>query len=201
MKEKLFAVALESIKKSKTDFGENITRYTSEAIGMLKAISLMFNVSYADIKNEFDIYVQKQMRSTEIRIEGKYILGTAKEIAELLVGNILNEDKIITYSSVNNFRDCDFAIVENQIKDKSLVEIYESSDCFFGIKKIQTGFDSNDLELFADYYGGGAGVYHSIFNGNMDIKECEGIIYGLIKGTLEKNGSYSDDFILIAEYV
>ena len=92
--------------------------------------------------------------------QDKYMLGTIKEIAKELYD--LNK---------KDFVDCDFALIDNQDidlnnKDIDLDEIYHNSTGWYGIKKINTGFDAkanNDWNLFADYYGGGCGVYRFIF--------------------------------------
>lgn len=134
-----------------------------------------------------------------MRKEDNYMLGTAIEIAQELAANIVVDGEV-TYSSIRDFKDCDFTVANINAKDESLESICYASDGFFGIKKQNTGFDSNDLELLADYYGGGAGVYHSIFSG-MTEQECTDVIYGLIKGTFFRNGSFSDNDVLVAEYL
>lgn len=134
-----------------------------------------------------------------MRKENKYMLGIALEIAKELASNIVVNDEA-TYLSIKAFKDCDFALADTDCEDESLESICNMSNGFHGIKQQHTGFDSNDLELIADYYGGGSGVYHSIFAG-MTEQECAEAIYDLIKGTFQKNGSYSDDELIIAEYI
>lgn len=134
-----------------------------------------------------------------MRKDNKYMLGTALEIAKELASNIVVNGET-TYLSIKDFQDCDFAITDPVCEDESLESICYNSNGFHGIKQQHTGFDSNDLELIADYYGGGAGVYHSIFSG-MTEQECVEVICNLIKGTFLKNGSYSDDELIIAEYI
>lgn len=134
-----------------------------------------------------------------MRKENKYMLGTALEIAKELASNIIVNDEA-TYSSIKAFKDCDFALVDTVCEDESLESICNMSNGYHGIKQQHTGFDSNDLELIADYYGGGAGVYHSIFAG-MTVQECVEVIINLIKGTFQKNGSYADEELIIAQYI
>ena len=50
---------------------------------------------------------------------------------------------------------------------------------WYGIKNINTGFNSSCIELFADYYGGGCGVYNRI-DEEMDREERVDIIEKMI---------------------
>ena len=83
---------------------------------------------------------------------------------------------------------------------ESLDVIYENSIGFYGIKKIDTGFDndSNDnVDLFADYYGGGCGTY--VLLGDWDSKDyiVKNII-GMILDVLsyQEGTIYSNDIII-----
>ena len=128
--------------------------------------------------------------------EGKYLLGTISEIANELYNS---EEKIFK----NRFRECDFALVDTKDFDflnESLDVIYENSIGFYGIKKIDTGFgnDSNDnVDLFADYYGGGCGTY--VLLGDWDSKDyiVKNII-GMILDVLsyQEGTIYSNDIII-----
>lgn len=133
-----------------------------------------------------------------MRIEGNYILGTPEEIAAYLVKDLI-KDKYITSSS--KFYDCDFAIVdmtEEEIEELTLEYIYNNSTGWYGIKHIDTGFDSNDLDLFADYYGGSCGVYNNIYDG-MKNDECINVVKDLIISTLSVVECYKckEDTLLI----
>lgn len=128
--------------------------------------------------------------------EGKYLLGTISEIANELYNS---EEKIFK----NRFRECDFALVDTEdfdLLNESLDVIYENSIGFYGIKKIDTGFDndSNDnVDLFADYYGGGCGTY--VLLGDWDSKDyiVKNII-GMILDVLsyQEGTIYSNDIII-----
>lgn len=128
--------------------------------------------------------------------EGKYLLGTISEIANELYNS---EEKIFK----NRFRECDFALVDTKDFDflkESLDVIYENSIGFYGIKMIDTGFDndSNDnVDLFADYYGGGCGTY--VLLGDWDSKDyiVKNII-GMILDVLsyQEGTIYSNDIII-----
>lgn len=51
--------------------------------------------------------------------------------------------------------DCDFAIAEIPGKYATLEEIKASSSGWYGMKRIDAGFDSEELCVITDYYGGG----------------------------------------------
>ena len=65
--------------------------------------------------------------------------------------------------------DCDFTLIDDQDidlnnKDIDLYEVDHNFTGWYGIRNIDTEFDAkanNNWNLFADYYGGGCGVYNS----------------------------------------
>lgn len=129
-------------------------------------------------------------------IDGNYILGTPKEIATYLVRDLI-KDKYINNSS--KFYNCDFAIVDmtnKEIEELTLEEIHDNSTGWYGIKHINTGFDSSDLDLFVDYYGGGCGMYDMIYDG-MKKDEYINIVKELIMSTLNVIEGCKEDTLLI----
>lgn len=70
---------------------------------------------------------------------------TVEELASVIACEVIVKGRISGY---------DFAIQENDDM-KSLTEIKEVAEQWFGVQTIHTRFDSNDLILGADYYGGG----------------------------------------------
>lgn len=98
----------------------------------------------------------------------RYLLGTINEIATELYNP--NEENF-----EDRFAECDFAIVDEynfDIKKEDLEFIYNKSTGWYGIKKLNAGFDNShddNVDLFVDYYGGGCGTYRAI--GMWDNKE------------------------------
>ena len=89
----------------------------------------------------------------------KITICTAKEFIDILSDKIYNSGISQVYHRPNNqFQNIDFAFA-NQYgtteisEDVSLDDIEECS--WFGIKSI-TSFNSSQLDLICDYYGGGA---------------------------------------------
>ena len=133
-----------------------------------------------------------------LRKEGKYILGTIDEVAkELYKANEKN--------FADRFIECDFAVANDfdlDLEKDDLETICIDSTGWYGIKKIDTGFDDrheNDVDLFADYYGGGCGTYKLIGGwGGKDL--ITDIIKEMIIIVLSHQESYiTEDTILICE--
>lgn len=115
--------------------------------------------------------------------QGKYMLGTIKEIAEELYD-----------ANSKHFTNCDFALIDDQgidlNKDINLEEIHDNSTGWYGIKNLDTGFNSDiygSLNLFADYYGGSCGEYRFIYG-----DENEDYIYGTITNMIIDTLSYQE---------
>ena len=67
---------------------------------------------------------------------------------------------------------------------------------WYGIKNINTGFNSSCIELFADYYGGGCGVYNRI-DEEMDREERVDIIEKMILQVMEQEVCDKDTKLLV----
>lgn len=118
--------------------------------------------------------------------QGKYMLGRIKDIAEELYN-----------ANSKHFTNCDFALIDNQEidlnKDIDLEEIHYNSTGWYGIKNLDTGFNSDiygSLNLFADYYGGSCGEYRFIYG-----DENENDVYGTIISMMIDTLSYQEGTI------
>ena len=103
--------------------------------------------------------------------------------------------------------DCDFTLIDDQDidlnnKDIDLYEVDHNFTGWYGIRNIDTEFDAkanNDWNLFADYYGGGCGVYRFIFN-NDDTSDIISNIEEMIMETLSyQEGTITRNMIIICE--
>lgn len=132
----------------------------------------------------------------KLRKEGKYLLGTIDDVVKELYNP---NEKVFA----DRFTECDFALVETEdfnLRDEPLDVIYENSNGFYGIKKIDTGFDNgnyDNIDLFADYYGGGCGTYKLIGNWKKDL-EIRNDIKEMIVDVLNYQEGYvcSDDIVV-----
>ena len=100
-----------------------------------------------------------------LRKEGKFMLGTINEVAKELY-------KADEKNFSDRFVECDFAVANDfdlDLEKDDLEVICIDSTGWYGIKKIDTGFDGrheDNVDLFADYYGGGCGTYKLIGDWN-----------------------------------
>lgn len=125
-------------------------------------------------------------------MENRYALMTAAELAEHIVSKLNLKDVDMTL-----FPDCDFAIAERDCENKPIEEVANESRGWYGIKEVDTGFESGDLCIVADYYGGGCAHFLSIYDGigEMLATEC---IREVIFNTLHQNETvYSTTVLLV----
>lgn len=132
-----------------------------------------------------------------LRKENKYMLGTIAEVAkELYHKNEKNfEDRFI---------ECDFAVVEKEdfdLDNDDLEIIHINSTGWYGIKKLDTGFDNEygGVDLFADYYGGGCGTYKLIGDWLPDEDILMYINKMIISVLSCQEGTVTGDTVLICE--
>ena len=139
-----------------------------------------------------------------MKTENNYMLGTVKEIAEAIVKNIADENKGLENNAQQLFKNCDFTISysEYSLCDiHTLAEIYEDSESgIYGIKCIDTGFGNVDIDIFADYYGGGSGHYGVLAYGE-GYDECTKDIKKLILQCLNVVETCDENTILVAQWV
>lgn len=84
-----------------------------------------------------------------MRRKGKLAVCTVLELAELLAGSIDTENV-----KQKRFQNCDFAIIDED--DEDIEYLKSGASGWYGVKKINTDFNSDTLDLIADYYGGGS---------------------------------------------
>ena len=132
-----------------------------------------------------------------LRKESKFMLGTIDEVVKELYKS--DEKKFS-----DRFIDCDFAVVEKEdfdLDNDDLEIIHINSTGWYGIKKLDTGFDNEygGVDLFADYYGGGCGTYKLIGDWLPD-EDILMYISKMIIGVLScQEGTVTGDTVLICE--
>lgn len=133
-----------------------------------------------------------------LRKEGKFILGTIDEVAKELY-------KADEKNFADRFFDCDFAVANDfdlDLEHDDLETICIDSTGWYGIKKIDPGFDSRSydhVDLFSDYYGGGCGTYELI--GNWEFKDniIRTIMEMIINVLSYQEGNITKDDVIICE--
>lgn len=130
-----------------------------------------------------------------MRREGKYILGTVTEIAEVIIQESFEFDfEELTEGRLKAY---DFAVADVS-ENQSLQEIALSSSGWYGIKQIDTGFDSYGYDLITDYYGGGS-LQHGYIEAEDSRITCIKIVESMILNTFNVREFLDKDTLLIAE--
>lgn len=83
-----------------------------------------------------------------------YVIGKPEDFARSVLGE-----------KSGNFTPYDFAVMDTAAFEETPEDLRRIADCsegWYGIKKIDTGFDSNELQIVADYYGGGCAAFLSL---------------------------------------
>lgn len=116
-------------------------------------------------------------------IDGRmYIVMTVSQLAEYTVSRL-------NFKS-NNFISCDYCVLDEEDKEKSIKELLTNASSWMGIKPINTGFDNHDLDIASDYYGGGA-LAVTCLTCDMSQKERINDVIRIITETI----SYFDDAV------
>lgn len=130
----------------------------------------------------------------------QYKLCTIHEFAEYVAEIIVIQGK---NDSIGRFTvplpDYDFAVADEDRQGKSLEAIALSSSGWYGMKKFDAGFDSADLCLITDYYGGGSATITQIYDG-----EEQNLIALDVENMIKKSINYCDsadrNTVLIIEF-
>lgn len=135
-----------------------------------------------------------------MRWQGKCAIMTVKELANYIVGKIDTGDVL-----KNPFPECDFAIIDSDIADLiDDIEYYAINEAsgWYGIKRVEIGFESTDLILMSDYYGGGAAAMTDLWDdmAMYDIDPAEMVMTCILQ-TLNMRETASEDTPLIVEFV
>lgn len=135
----------------------------------------------------------------ELRVEGAYLLGTVDAIAEHITKMYLDSADCCMKFAPSQFRSFDFTVADEVSPDASLETIAYSSSMWHGVKAIpNTGFDSDELSLLADYYGGGSGAYGAWYPG-MTKQDATRVLKDIMSASLTKSGSFKEDWVIIAQ--
>lgn len=117
----------------------------------------------------------------------KYFKGTVNELAEEL-------EKLIDWKN-GKFPFCNYALCPLE-EEKSPLELCLIANHWYGIHKIDSGFDNyDDIEVVSNYWGGGCGQYAEL-NEDYDVVAD---IAALIEATLDSDGYYDDNCLLVAD--
>lgn len=129
-----------------------------------------------------------------LRKENKFMLGTIEEVAKKLYKTNAEDFR-------DRFIESDFAVANLDFSDEDLETIANNSTGWYGIKKLKTGFDcyKDFVDLFADYYGGGCGVYRLVEDYGNDKDIIDTIKEMIIETLSHQEGNIIDNHIIICE--
>ena len=123
---------------------------------------------------------------------------TVRQLAEYLASKIDLECVMKT-----QFPDCDFGIIDTDGEtefDQEEMEFLHSGVCgWYGIKNVDTGFDSYVLVLIADYYGGSCAELTQIYDG-ISKEDAENEICRIILNCLKHQEVADESTMLVIEF-
>ena len=129
-------------------------------------------------------------------VEGKYMYGTIREVAEYIAEELTEKGFSIPFSK---FRDFDFSLeIDDVTLQNPLVEEKYKACEWYGMKHINTGFDSNDMDLIADYYGGGCAQILQLESG-MEKDEIASCLTGTMVLTALNSGYTCESDVILVE--
>ena len=128
-------------------------------------------------------------------VQDKTFICTVKELAETIARRILKDKPGET-----NFSPVSFSVLSEGYDGKTEPEVIASgAEGWYGIRRVDTGFDDDELTLCANYYGGGSPHFGYLYEGCSE-KEIESTISMIIQGTLRADSpSINGQTMLVAE--
>lgn len=128
----------------------------------------------------------------EINDKNKFAACSVKEFVRIISFGIVSEKKVYR---------CDFAERSDET-EISLREVAETSKAWFGIERIPSRFDTNDICLYADYYGGGCFEACCIPNDFSEYNHVFPCVMKMILDSMRHNGYVVDaNTSLIVEFI
>lgn len=121
------------------------------------------------------------------------MICTVAELAKV-IANLINIKSIRKLTCPNV---C-FSIIDKACLSDDIVEVYNKAEGWYGIKSIDTGFNSSWLNIICDYYGGGCGCFAQFDLGTAK-EEIEKELRVMLINTLSEQESVNKETLLIAE--
>lgn len=135
-----------------------------------------------------------------MRKQDNYAIMSVRELANYIVsqidlGNVLRKP----------FPECDFTIIDPDVADMvDDIEYYGMNEAsgWYGIKRVEIGFESTDLILMSDYYGGGAAEMVTLWE-DMAAYDCDPVetVMMCLLSTLNIRETTDGKSMLVVEFV
>lgn len=123
---------------------------------------------------------------------------TVRQLAEHIASQINLDDVLKT-----DFPTCDYGTIDTDGEtafDREELDFLHTGVCgWFGIKRVDTGFNSIDLVLIADYYGGSCAHLAQLCDG-VDLESAKKEILQIILGSMNVLEVVSEDTTLLVEF-
>ena len=135
-----------------------------------------------------------------MRKQDNYAIMSVGKLADVLAREIDMDDVI-----KNPFYGCDFAMIDPDIADE-IDDIERYAKCrtyeWYGIKSVDAGFNSTDLMVVSDHYGGGAAAVAILWQ-DMDAYDANPAetIMTCILQTLNMCETAHEESMLIVEFM
>lgn len=123
----------------------------------------------------------------------KYTICTVKELVDMLAKE-MPEDRL----DFVKFPEVCFSIIESSQKNDEPEVVASGAEGWYGIHRIDTEFDDDELTLCANYFGGGSPTFCYIFEGCSE-KEIKQSLSSTITGTLMSEGNVNADTLLVVD--
>lgn len=131
-----------------------------------------------------------------MRREGNLMTCTVRELAIHLASSINLADVL-----GNAFTDCDFCIIDGENVNCTFNYVKSRAEQWYGIKAVDTGFDSTELVLIADYYGGSCPSMAEIWSGMYTYEGVADLIEKTLLNTLNVQEAANPDTMLLTEFL
>lgn len=96
-------------------------------------------------------------------VQGNYYTCTVEELAEMVARRICQQNPGETQFNTVNFSLTDYD--STSVIRYTPEEVASDASGWYGIRRIDAGFDDPDLMLCVDYYGGGCASFVHLFDG------------------------------------
>lgn len=130
-------------------------------------------------------------------------LGTIKELSEYITKMLQKNKEDFHFPNFDLAIADEFALEKYKKKINYLEEVYNASCGWYGMKEINTDFDSEDsiLSIVSDYYGGGCANILNLWYGDFDDLSCTKEIMRVLINTMEiQEGNITENTIVIVDW-
>ena len=112
-----------------------------------------------DLGNKYEYTKEDLWKTAVLQKENIYLFGTVEQVATYIADSIMSEKGA---DDAKKFQGFDFAVDSDFFHDSTLEDMKTEASGWYGCHSVNLGFDSWDIELASNYYGGGAACIREI---------------------------------------